>query len=487
MAEKIDDFKTVMGQMIMVKNQEKVATANERYVAIHVEDENGENERCLLFTEIEIADMEKIYMDFLKSTMVAGRLYSARIDKKPVYLCLVKNRNNEEMILRISPFKLSQAENRAFKNPEDLPEKNFLTDLMDWVMNHKNRFWKIALKLLAEQKYEWVKEIPEDDTDGWEKTPSGYSRGKQKKQTPIIPERQKYVDDWTNTIQSSTPTVLVNPYDNPDDIEINPLYVLSYGNDKKTVFKPTTTKDAGVRKSVNTKQVSASRREVVSFGLSEKLGIGVIPPTYLTERVVPTNSKKSKKEGSEQAFVEGETWMQMCIKKGQDGVRQLLKDEKIQKGLGMISITDYLLGSADRHNKNLMIDNNNNLYAIDNGLTFASNNYQDKYGDGEFRSLPTDILFRMYQDYDSDYSISNMQFEEYNVTEFDTDFNQLMKLEVIKDAGGYHPDVEKFFQEMDYDKAEQTIVEVMQHYGMDEKSTEDTISRLRDIQGLFNY
>lgn len=131
MAEKIDDFKTVMGQMIMVKNQEKVATANERYVAIHVEDENGLNERCLLFTEIEIADMEKIYMDLLKSTMVAGRLYSARIDKKPVYLCLVKNRNNEEMILRISPFKLSQAENRAFKNPEDLPEKDFLTDMMD--------------------------------------------------------------------------------------------------------------------------------------------------------------------------------------------------------------------------------------------------------------------------------------------------------------------------------------------------------------------
>lgn len=131
MAEKIDDFKTVLGQMIMVKNKEKIATANDKYISIHVEDEDGKNERCLLFTETEISDMEKINMDFLKKNMVQGRLYKANIDKKDVYLCLVKNRISIEMILRITPFKLSQAENRAAKNPEDLPKKDFLTDLMD--------------------------------------------------------------------------------------------------------------------------------------------------------------------------------------------------------------------------------------------------------------------------------------------------------------------------------------------------------------------
>ena len=131
MAEKIDNLKTVMGQMIMVKNQEKLATANDQYIAIHVEDEDGNNERCILFTEIEISDMEKISMDLLKNSMVAGRLYKANIDKKDVFLCLVKNRIGMEMILRITPFKLSQAENRASKNPEDLPKKDFLTDLLD--------------------------------------------------------------------------------------------------------------------------------------------------------------------------------------------------------------------------------------------------------------------------------------------------------------------------------------------------------------------
>lgn len=131
MAEKIDDFKTVMGQMIMVKNQNKVATANEQYVAIHVEDEDGENERCLLFTEIELSDMEKIEMSLLKKHMVKGRLYSANINQRKVFLCLIKNRIGEEVIFRFSPFEVAHAEKRAAKNPEDLPEKDFITDLMD--------------------------------------------------------------------------------------------------------------------------------------------------------------------------------------------------------------------------------------------------------------------------------------------------------------------------------------------------------------------
>ena len=366
------------------------------------------------------------------------------------------------------------------------------------MQSHFKRILKIASNILADINFnnkeefdEYLKNHPNyrENTKFFVNGIQTKPPSKKKKEHPNegVSERQKYVDDWTNTIQSSTPTVLVNPYDNPDDIEINPLYVLSYGNDKKTIFKPTTTKDAGVRKSVNTKQVSSSRREVMSFGLSEKLGIGVIPPTYLTERVVPTNSKKSKKEGSEQAFVEGKTWMQMCIEQGQDNVRKLLKDESVQKNLGMISVMDYLISSSDRHNKNFMIDENKKIYAIDNGLTFSSNDYQDKNGDGEFRSLPTDILYRMYQYYDPEYSLSNMRFEDYNISEFDTGFNQMVKLEVINDAGGFHPEIKEFFEKMDYDKAEQTIIEVMQHYGMDKKSIDDTLSRLNDIQGIFNY
>ena len=365
------------------------------------------------------------------------------------------------------------------------------------MQSHFKRILKIASNILADIHFNNKEEFDEylKNHPGYRENTKFFVDGiqikppsKKKKEHPKegVSERQKYVDDWTNTIQSSTPAVLVNPYDNPDKVSFNDTYVLSYG-DKKTIFKPTTKKDASVRKSVNTRQVSASRREVISFELSEKLGIGIVPPTYLTNRVVPINSKNYKREGSEQAFVKGKTWGHKCVEDG-DKIKDTIKKPKVQKGLGMMSVADYLFGSADRHNENLMIDDDDNLYAIDNGLTFAVNGYFDEKDKcGDYCSLPTDILFRMNEDYDTEYSLGKMKYDQLNRADYNTDFEQFMKLEVIKDAGGYHPEVEKFFQEMDYDKAEQTITEVMQHYGMDEKSTKDTISRLRDIQGLFNY
>ena len=60
MAEIIDkDTDIKMGNLILVKNTKKKPTENDEYVSLHVEDEDGENERCLLFTQIEISDMEK--------------------------------------------------------------------------------------------------------------------------------------------------------------------------------------------------------------------------------------------------------------------------------------------------------------------------------------------------------------------------------------------------------------------------------------------
>lgn len=123
--------KVTMGQMLKVANKEKKATANDKYIALHIEDENGENERCLLFTEIEIADIEKVKFSSLSDAMKFGRIYKANIDKKDTNLIKVKNLSGEEMILRLSPFQLERADDRRIKNPEDLPKKGFLTDLMD--------------------------------------------------------------------------------------------------------------------------------------------------------------------------------------------------------------------------------------------------------------------------------------------------------------------------------------------------------------------
>jgi len=79
MAEKIDKVTVRAGRLIKVANQNKHFLANPTYVSVWVEDANGDNERCLLFTDRELA----------------------------------------------------AAERRAAKNPEDCPKKGLLQDLLD--------------------------------------------------------------------------------------------------------------------------------------------------------------------------------------------------------------------------------------------------------------------------------------------------------------------------------------------------------------------
>jgi hypothetical protein len=71
--------RVVKGRLIEVENKDRKFGSATSYIAIQVEDANGRNERCILFTEAEIA----------------------------------------------------KAEERAKKNPEDLTKKGFFTDLLD--------------------------------------------------------------------------------------------------------------------------------------------------------------------------------------------------------------------------------------------------------------------------------------------------------------------------------------------------------------------
>jgi hypothetical protein len=75
----MSDIKVVKGRLISVENKEKHFSASTHYIAVQVEDSDGSNERCLLFTEKE----------------------------------------------------LEKAEYRASRNPEDLTKKGFITNLFD--------------------------------------------------------------------------------------------------------------------------------------------------------------------------------------------------------------------------------------------------------------------------------------------------------------------------------------------------------------------
>lgn len=132
MAEIIDkDADVKMGNLILVKNTKKKPTENDEYVSLHVEDEDGENERCLLFTQIEISDMEKVQSKFFLDSMKNGRLYKVVIDGNQTNLVKVVHKDGREMIFRISNTQLEKADFRRIKNPEDLTEKGFWEDLRD--------------------------------------------------------------------------------------------------------------------------------------------------------------------------------------------------------------------------------------------------------------------------------------------------------------------------------------------------------------------
>lgn len=124
------DLTVELGQLIRVTNLNKKAQENEIYVSLQVEDEDGENERCILFTEIETADMEKIGGSFLES-LVCGRIYKCLIGKHTTNIIKVKNFNKETKFFRVSNSQLAKAERRALRNQEDLTKKSLWIDMMD--------------------------------------------------------------------------------------------------------------------------------------------------------------------------------------------------------------------------------------------------------------------------------------------------------------------------------------------------------------------
>lgn len=75
----IDQARVKLGRLIRVQNTQRTFGSATSYVAVQVEDANGKNERCLLFTPKEIL----------------------------------------------------RAEERAAKNKEDLTTKSFITDFLD--------------------------------------------------------------------------------------------------------------------------------------------------------------------------------------------------------------------------------------------------------------------------------------------------------------------------------------------------------------------
>lgn len=124
------DLKIVLGQLIRVKNLNRRLHENEIYVSLQVKNEDKSGERCILFTETEISDMEKISGKFLE-LLQYGYVYKCVLGKRETNIIRVKNAAGEDKFLRVSNSQLKRAEKRAELNKEDLTEKSFFSNLFD--------------------------------------------------------------------------------------------------------------------------------------------------------------------------------------------------------------------------------------------------------------------------------------------------------------------------------------------------------------------
>lgn len=122
--------KVQLGTLIKVQNKNRRKFQNQHYVALQVEDLSGQKQFCILFTQIQLADMQKIQAQWMQKELIFGRIYPIVINRRQTNLIKIKN-DNIVHILRVSNTQLNKAEKRAAKNPQDLTKKSLLTDLFD--------------------------------------------------------------------------------------------------------------------------------------------------------------------------------------------------------------------------------------------------------------------------------------------------------------------------------------------------------------------
>lgn len=133
MAELIDNVEVKLGRAIRVRNLDPRKGEAENYIALQVEDLDGENERCILFTEheLDLCPVLDITWD-----LVPGRLYPYADNQYTGYIVktFTYSKTRDEwyiVVRRISTHRLEVADERAMKNPEDLTHKSWLVDWLD--------------------------------------------------------------------------------------------------------------------------------------------------------------------------------------------------------------------------------------------------------------------------------------------------------------------------------------------------------------------
>ena len=133
MAKLLENISVSMGRLIKVANLSPRFGQNDVMYAANVEDQDGTNERWLLFTKHEVDSMSEVTGIVLHKP---GRLYyHHKIGGRGrcfVSLLRLDRANSVYKWNAVLPDALQRrALKRAQENPEDIPEKNKLKDLLD--------------------------------------------------------------------------------------------------------------------------------------------------------------------------------------------------------------------------------------------------------------------------------------------------------------------------------------------------------------------
>lgn len=115
-----ENQKARKGQVIRVENKKRVTRAKEAYLGVWLEDYNGDQDTCVLFTEYELDPVQVVSVQGLD--MVPGRLYPVHQGKRCFFLVRLFV-GEQDVCYKLPDTRLKRALLRSERNPEDHLQK----------------------------------------------------------------------------------------------------------------------------------------------------------------------------------------------------------------------------------------------------------------------------------------------------------------------------------------------------------------------------
>jgi hypothetical protein len=121
--------KSVHGKLFKIPNKDKTPIENEFYYSLWVENKFDNDERCLLFSSSDLTKIQEVKFCDFKSVMDLGKLY--RMGNSESYFIKINGLDKQEKVVRLNKTIWENGIKRAERNPNDIPTKTFIQDLLD--------------------------------------------------------------------------------------------------------------------------------------------------------------------------------------------------------------------------------------------------------------------------------------------------------------------------------------------------------------------